>query len=196
MLLLIDNYDSFTYNLVHYFEELGQEVIVFRNDQISAENVLNRIPNYIVISPGPSSPKNAGICIDLIKKNANYHPKTIPLLGVCLGHQAIAEAFGGYVEESGKPIHGKVSEINHNKSVLYQNIQNPFQATRYHSLIVNKNKLPKILEVTSQTKDGTIMGMSHKELPIFGVQFHPESIATEYGHQLLKNFLSIKKWIS
>lgn len=193
MLLLIDNYDSFTYNLVHYFEELGQEVIVFRNDQISAENVLNRIPNYIVISPGPSSPKNAGICIDLIKKNANYHPKTIPLLGVCLGHQAIAEAFGGYVEESGKPIHGKVSEINHNKSVLYQNIQNPFQATRYHSLIVNKNKLPKILEVTSQTKDGTIMGMSHKELPIFGVQFHPESIATEYGHQLLKNFLSIKK---
>ena len=196
MLLLIDNYDSFTYNLVHYFEELGQEVIVFRNDQISAENVLNRIPNYIVISPGPSSPKNAGICIDLIKKNANYHPKTIPLLGVCLGHQAIAEAFGGYVEESGKPIHGKVSEINHNKSVLYQNIQNPFQATRYHSLIVNKNKLPKILEVTSQTKDGTIMGMSHKELPIFGVQFHPESIATEYGHQLLKNFLSIKKWIN
>ncbi len=192
MLLLIDNYDSFTYNLVHYFEELGQEVIVFRNDQISTENVFNKSPNYIVISPGPSSPKNAGICIDLIKRNAD-NSKTIPLLGVCLGHQAIAEAFGGYVEESGKPIHGKVSEINHNKSVLYKNIQNPFQATRYHSLIVNKNKFPKVLEVTSQTEDGTIMGISHKKLPIFGVQFHPESIATEYGHRLLKNFLSIKK---
>ena len=117
MLLLIDNYDSFTYNLVHYFEELGQEVIVFRNDQISTEDVFNKSPNYIVISPGPSSPKNAGICIDLIKRNANSS-KTIPLLGVCLGHQAIAEAFGGYVEESGKPIHGKVSEISHNKSVF------------------------------------------------------------------------------
>ena len=191
MILLIDNYDSFTYNLVHYFEELKQKVVVFRNDQINSNDVLKKLPDYIVISPGPSSPKNAGICLDLIKKNASQDD-TIPLLGVCLGHQSIAEAFGGNVEESGKPVHGKVSQITHNKSKLYYKINNPFQATRYHSLIVDKNKLPNMLEITSQTSDGTIMGISHKFLPIFGVQFHPESIATQHGHQLLKNFLDVK----
>tara|TARA_B100000989_G_C19495170_1_gene451668 strand:+ start:963 stop:1553 length:591 start_codon:yes stop_codon:yes gene_type:complete len=191
MILLIDNYDSFTYNLVHYFEELKQKVVVFRNDQINSNDVLKKLPDYIVISPGPSSPKNAGICIDLIKKNATQ-ADTIPLLGVCLGHQSIAEAFGGNVEESGKPVHGKVSQITHNKSKLYHKINNPFQATRYHSLIVEKKKLPKMLEITSETSDGTIMGISHKFLPIFGVQFHPESIATQHGHQLLKNFLDVK----
>ena len=191
MILLIDNYDSFTYNLVHYFEELKQKVVVFRNDQINSNDVLKKLPDYIVISPGPSSPKNAGICLDLIKKNASQDD-TIPLLGVCLGHQSIAEAFGGNVEESGKPVHGKVSQITHNESKLYYKINNPFQATRYHSLIVDKNKLPNMLEITSQTSDGTIMGISHKFLPIFGVQFHPESIATQHGHQLLKNFLDVK----
>ena len=191
MILLIDNYDSFTYNLVHYFEELKQKEVVFRNDQINSNDVLKKLPDYIVISPGPSSPKNAGICLDLIKKNASQDD-TIPLLGVCLGHQSIAEAFGGNVEESGKPVHGKVSQITHNESKLYYKINNPFQATRYHSLIVDKNKLPNMLEITSQTSDGTIMGISHKVLPIFGVQFHPESIATQHGHQLLKNFLDVK----
>ena len=192
MLFLVDNYDSFTYNLVHYFQELKQRVVVFRNDQISSEEVFKKNPTYIVISPGPSSPKNAGICIDLIKKNSKKN-KPIPLLGVCLGHQSIAEAFGGNVQESGKPVHGKVSEILHDKSDLYKNIKNPFKATRYHSLIVNKEKLPSVLKVSSQTSDGTIMGLSHVNLPIYGVQFHPESIATEHGHQILSNFLLMSK---
>jgi anthranilate synthase/aminodeoxychorismate synthase-like glutamine amidotransferase len=191
MLVLIDNYDSFTYNLVHYFEEIGQKVKVFRNDEVQTKEVLDINPDYLVISPGPSTPKNSGICIDLIKENSkNKNPK--PLLGVCLGHQAIAEAFGANVIQSGKPIHGKVSKISHYKSKLFKNIKNPFNATRYHSLIVENETLPKILEITAITDDKVIMAIQHKKLPIFGVQFHPESIATDFGHQLLKNFLSLK----
>lgn len=191
MLVLIDNYDSFTYNLVHYFEEIGQKVKVFRNDEVQTKEVLDINPDYLVISPGPSTPKNSGICIDLIKENSkNRNPK--PLLGVCLGHQAIAEAFGANVIQSGKPIHGKVSKISHYKSKLFKNIKNPFNATRYHSLIVENKSLPKILEITAITDDKVIMAIQHKKLPIFGVQFHPESIATDFGHQLLKNFLSLK----
>ena len=192
MLVLIDNYDSFTYNLVHYFEEIGERVNVFRNDEVKTKDIFNLNPDYIVISPGPSTPKNSGICIDLIKENASLK-KVKPLLGVCLGHQAIAEAFGANVIQSGKPIHGKVSKINHNKSNLFKNIKNPFNATRYHSLIVENKSLPSTLEITATTDDQIIMAIQHKKHPIFGVQFHPESIATNFGHELLKNFLSLKK---
>ena len=190
MLVLIDNYDSFTYNLVHYFEEIGQPVKVFRNDEISVEKIFKLKPKFLVISPGPSSPKNSGICLDLIKKNSEL-PDPTPLLGVCLGHQAIAEAFGGIVIQSGKPVHGKVSEIYHENTKLFRNINNPFNATRYHSLIVKKSTIPKNFNITATIKDGTIMAIEHSKAPIFGVQFHPESIATDSGHQLLKNFLNL-----
>ena len=192
MIILIDNYDSFTYNLVHYFEELGNRVIVYRNDELSCKEILSKKPEYIVISPGPSEPKNAGICIDLIKLNAKIL-SPVPILGVCLGHQALAEAFGGKVIKSGNPIHGKVSLMNHSNSSLFKNISNPFKATRYHSLIVERESLPKCFTIISETKSGIIMGLKHKLYPFFGVQFHPESIATEYGHELLKNFINIKK---
>lgn len=192
MIILIDNYDSFTYNLVHYFEELGNKVIVYRNDELSCEEILSLKPKYIVISPGPSEPKNAGICIDLIRLNAKIS-SPIPMLGVCLGHQALAEAFGGKVIKSGNPIHGKVSLMKHTKSSLFKNIDNPFKATRYHSLIVDKRSLPKCFKIISETLSGTIMGLKHKNYPFFGVQFHPESIATEYGHELLQNFINVKK---
>ena len=189
MLVLIDNYDSFTYNLVHYFEEIGQKVKVFRNDEVQTKEVLDINPDYLVISPGPSTPKNSGICIDLIKENSkNKNPK--PLLGVCLGHQAIAEAFGANVVQSGKPIHGKVSKISHYKSKLFKNIKNPFNATRYHSLIVENKTLPKILEITAITDDKVIMAIQHTKLPIFGVQFHPESVLTPEGRGLLQMWLS------
>lgn len=193
MIVLIDNYDSFTYNLVHYFEELGQVVQVFRNDQITVKDAFDLNPDYLVISPGPSDPKNAGICLDLIKENSTLE-RIIPLLGVCLGHQSIAEAFGGKVIKSGNPIHGKVSSIKHNNFELFNEISSPFNATRYHSLIVENHSLPKDLAVNSNTPDGTIMGINHVSFPIFGVQFHPESIATEFGHKLLKNFLNVYKW--
>lgn len=193
MIVLIDNYDSFTYNLVHYFEELGQDVQVFRNDQITVKDTFDLKPDYLVISPGPSDPKNAGICLDLIKKNSTLQ-SIVPLLGVCLGHQSIAEAFGGKVIKSGNPIHGKVSSINHNNFELFKDISSPFNATRYHSLIVENHSLPKDLVINSNTPDGTIMGINHVLFPIIGVQFHPESIATEFGHKLLKNFLNVYKW--
>ena len=189
MLILIDNYDSFTYNLVHYFQEIGQSVKIFRNDEISVEKIFKLKPKFLVISPGPSSPKNSGICLELIKKNSKL-PKPIPMLGVCLGHQAIAEAFGGIVIQSGKPVHGKVSEIYHENTNLFRNINNPFNATRYHSLIVKKNSIPKNFNITATIKDGTVMAIEHSKIPVFGVQFHPESIATDSGHQLLKNFIS------
>ncbi len=192
MLILIDNYDSFTYNLVHYFKEIGQEVVVYRNDQKKVEEILDLKPNFIVISPGPSKPSNAGICIDLVKEIVNKKKK-IPILGVCLGHQVIAEAFGGKVIQSGKPIHGKVSKIFHKNSKLFSKISNPFNATRYHSLIIDKQELPNCLNITASTEDDTIMAVEHKKLYIFGVQFHPESISTDSGHQLLKNFLKTKK---
>jgi len=190
MLILIDNYDSFTYNLVHYFEEIGQSVKVFRNDEISVKEIFILKPKFLVISPGPSSPTNSGICLELIKKNSEL-PKPTPLLGVCLGHQAIAEAFGGIVIQSGKPVHGKISKIYHENTKLFKNINNPFNATRYHSLIVKKTSIPKNFNVTATIKDGTVMAIEHSKMPIFGVQFHPESIATDSGHQLLKNFLNL-----
>lgn len=189
MLLMIDNYDSFTFNLVQYFGELGQKVKVLRNDEVSLDQIEDLNPKFIVISPGPCTPNEAGISIDAIKEFSGK----IPILGVCLGHQAIGEAFDARVIESGNPIHGKVSLVNHDKSKLFKEISNPFKATRYHSLIVERNSLPKHFSIIAETKDRVIMGIKHKSFPFYGVQFHPESIATEYGHKLLKNFLEIYK---
>jgi len=188
MIILIDNYDSFTYNLVQYLGDLGEEVVVHRNDQISANEVIDKKPKGIVISPGPSDPDHAGICLELIEKAA--HSNT-PLFGVCLGLQSIGQAFGGQVIRAPYPMHGKVSHITHNKEGVFKNIPSPFEVTRYHSLIVEKDTLPQGLKITAETDDGLIMGLSHKEHPIHSVQFHPESIATEHGHQLLKNFLTL-----
>ena len=187
MFLLIDNYDSFTYNLVHYLGEEGAEVVVKRNDTLSAEEALALKPQGIVLSPGPCDPDRAGICLELIGKAAGK----VPVLGVCLGHQAIGQQFGGRVVRAPVPMHGKVSAIGHSGKGIFQNLPSPIKATRYHSLIVARDGLPASLEVTAQTDDGLIMGLQHRELPIFGVQFHPESIASEHGHELLRNFLKI-----
>ena len=187
MLLLIDNYDSFTYNLAHYLGELGAEVDVRRNDALTADAAVALKPSHIVLSPGPCTPNEAGICLDLIQRAATAK---IPLLGVCLGHQAIGQAFGGKVVRT-LPMHGKVSQITHKGESVFHGLPSPFTATRYHSLIVANEGLPKELAVTAQTGDGIIMGLMHKTLPIHGVQFHPESIATEHGHALLKNFLTL-----
>ncbi len=186
MFLLIDNYDSFTYNLWHYLGELGAEVVVKRNDALSVSDALGLKPQGIVISPGPSDPDHAGICLELITRAGR-----IPILGVCLGHQAIGQAFGGKVVRAPVPMHGKISQIRHTGAGVFKNLPNPFPATRYHSLIVERASLPKILEVTAETEDGLIMGLAHRERPVFGVQFHPESIASEGGHDLLKNFLKL-----
>lgn len=189
MIILIDNYDSFTYNLVHYFQEIGEKVRVYRNDEKESDFFIKEKPKFLVISPGPSSPRNAGICLELIKKNSELkYP--IPTLGVCLGHQAIAEAFNSKVVQSGKPVHGKVSLIHHNSLGLFNNLKNPFKATRYHSLIIDKKSISKNLNITAKTEDGVIMGIQHVKLPFYGVQFHPESIATEHGHQIVKNFIN------
>jgi anthranilate synthase component 2 len=188
MIFLLDNYDSFTYNLVHYIEELGKKVIVERNDKITALEVLKLKPEKIVISPGPATPDDAGITLELIKKSAEMK---IPLLGVCLGHQALAQAFGGKVIRDKIPHHGKISEIIHQEKGVFKKIQSPFNATRYHSLIVEKLTLPSVFDITAETKDGIIMGISHKILPLHGVQFHPESIATEFGHDMISNFLNL-----
>ncbi|MDA0229911.1 MAG: aminodeoxychorismate/anthranilate synthase component II [Proteobacteria bacterium] len=187
MLLLIDNYDSFTFNLVHYLGELGAEVTIYRNDAISADEALALRPDGIVLSPGPRDPNQAGICLELIKKSAG----SIPLLGVCLGHQAIGQAFGGKVVRATSLMHGKTSDIYHEEHGLFQGLPTPFTATRYHSLMVERNTLPGCLEVTAQTDDGVVMGLSHRDYPVHGVQFHPESIASDQGHELLKNFLDI-----
>ena len=192
MLVLIDNYDSFTYNLVHYFQELGEKVRVFRNDGISSEEVLKLNPTSLVISPGPSTPMNSGICMNLIKLNSRKK-KPIPTLGVCLGHQVIAECFEAKVIQSGEPVHGKVSKIFYNKSKLFEGMNNPFNATRYHSLIVDEKTVKPNLLITAKTQHNVIMAIEHKSLPLFGVQFHPESIATDNGHLLLKNFLKSAK---
>ncbi|MFG1185788.1 anthranilate synthase component II [Xanthobacter aminoxidans] len=184
---LIDNYDSFTYNLVHYLGELGATVTVHRNDTVSVEEVLAEKPDAIVLSPGPCTPNEAGICLDLI---ANAGDK-VPMFGVCLGHQAIGQVFGGDVVRAPSPMHGKMSEILHEGKSVFRGLNHSFQATRYHSLIVERDTLPDALEVTAHTEDGLIMGLAHKSLPIHGVQFHPESIASENGHALIRNFLEI-----
>jgi len=183
MILLIDNYDSFTYNLVQYIEELGEEVIVYRNDAISIEDIKRLDPSGIVISPGPSSPENAGISVEVIR---NFYREK-PILGVCLGHQAIGYAFGGKIKGANIPVHGKVSLIYHNGKDIYRDIPSPFYATRYHSLIVTDP--PEVFEISSWTEDNIIMGIRLKDYPVFGVQFHPESCMTEYGKVLLSNFL-------
>jgi len=190
MLLLIDNYDSFTYNLVHFLGELGAEAIVHRNDKLTVKQALGLHPQAIVLSPGPCDPDKAGICLDLIKAAAD---NKIPLLGVCLGHQAIGQVFGGRVIRAPHLMHGKMSAVNHLGRGLFKNLPSPIQATRYHSLIVERETLPPSLEITAETNDGIIMGLQHKELPIHGVQFHPESIASENGHDLLRNFLNIAR---
>ena len=185
MLLMIDNYDSFTYNLVQYFGELGQEVQVFRNDEISLEEVDRLGADRVVISPGPCTPSEAGISVALIQRFADK----IPILGVCLGHQSIGQAFGGRIVHAGQLMHGKTSEIRHKDAGVFHGLPNPLTATRYHSLVIEKKSLPACLEVTAWTEDGEIMGVRHRDLPVEGVQFHPESILTEKGHELLANFL-------
>src|ERR1700712_1401407 len=186
MLLMIDNYDSFTYNLVQYFGELGEEVRTFRNDEITLEEISAMKPDRICLSPGPCSPKEAGICIALLQHFAGK----LPLLGVCLGHQAIGEAFGGNVIRAKQVMHGKTSSIAHTGVGVFQNIPSPYTVIRYHSLAIERASLPDCLEVTAWTDDGEIMGVRHKELDVQGVQFHPESILSEHGHLLLKNFLT------
>ena len=188
MILMIDNYDSFTYNLVQYLGQLGANVKVIRNDIHSVADLLALKPTGIVIGPGPCTPSKAGVCIDLIQAVATTQ---VPVLGVCLGHQAIGEAFGGTVIRHKEISHGKVANINHNKKGIFKNLNTPFKATRYHSLVVDVDSFPDdVLEVTASLQDGTIMGLTHKKKDIFGVQFHPESIASENGHALLKNFLN------
>jgi anthranilate synthase component 2 len=186
MLLLIDNYDSFTWNLVHYLGELGAEVKVVRNDALQVQDALAMAPEAIVLSPGPCDPAQAGICLPLTRAASEAG---VPLLGVCLGHQTIGEAFGGRVIRCHEIVHGKMGTMHHSGQGMFRGLPSPFQATRYHSLIVERASLPDSLEVTAWLEDGTIMGLRHKSKPIEGVQFHPESIASEHGHQLLRNFL-------
>lgn len=187
MYLLIDNYDSFTYNLLHFMGEMGAELTVRRNDAVTIDEALALGDQGIVISPGPRDPDRAGLCLDLIRAAAGKRP----VLGVCLGHQAIGQAFGGRIERAPLPMHGKISAINHDGSGVFQGLPTPFDATRYHSLMVARPSLPDCLAVTAETEDGLIMGLAHKEFPIFGIQFHPESIASQHGHALLKNFITI-----
>ncbi|MGH1455426.1 MAG: anthranilate synthase component II [Alphaproteobacteria bacterium] len=188
MITLIDNYDSFTYNLVQYLGDLGAQVCVYRNDVKTAQEIIDENPSGILISPGPSDPDHAGICLELIALAAKNN---IPLFGVCLGHQSIAQAFGGKVIRAPAPLHGKTSEITHDGKTVFKGLPSPYTVTRYHSLIAEKDTLPDCLEITAQTNDGIIMGLSHKDKPIHGVQFHPESIATQNGHALLKNFVEL-----
>ncbi len=190
MLLLIDNYDSFTYNLVHYVGELGAEVVVKRNDALDVAAALALNPAGILLSPGPCDPNQAGICLDLTLAAAKAG---IPLLGVCLGHQTIGQAFGGRVVRHSEIVHGKMGQMYHEGRGVFAGLPSPFEATRYHSLVVERSSLPDCLEVTAHLEDGTIMGLRHRELPIEGVQFHPESIASQHGHALLKNFLDTMK---
>lgn len=190
MLLMIDNYDSFTYNLVQYFGDLGEECRVIRNDAMTIKEILSQKPDGIVISPGPCDPDHAGICLELIKDAAVLN---IPLLGVCLGHQALGQAFGGKIIRAPFPVHGKTDQIAHSARGLFHGLPSPYAVTRYHSLIVERDTLPDCLEVTAENSEGLIMGLSHKEKPLSGIQFHPESIATEHGHNLLKNFVKQTK---
>ena len=187
MILVIDNYDSFTYNLVHYLNELGAETLVHRNDALTVEQALGLKPEGVLLSPGPCTPDDAGICLDLIEKAA----ATIPVFGVCLGHQAIGQAFGGHVVRAPVPVHGKLSEVSHEGQGVFRGINGPFKATRYHSLVVDRASMPDDLAVTAQTPDRLVMALQHRTLPVHGVQFHPESIASEHGHLILRNFLDL-----
>ena len=187
MILVIDNYDSFTYNLVHYLNELGAETAVYRNDALTVEEALGLKPDGVLLSPGPCTPNEAGICLSLLEKA----PSQLPIFGVCLGHQAIGQAFGGNVVRAMSVMHGKTSPIHHTGAGVFAGLPDPFTATRYHSLAVERSSLPEALTVTAWTDDGEIMGLEHRSRPIYGVQFHPESIATECGHELLGNFLKI-----
>ena len=189
MILMIDNYDSFTYNLVHYLAELGEEVVVHRNDKLELEDIGKLNPDMLVVSPGPWTPKEAGISVEAIKEFA----ARIPILGVCLGHQSLAYAYGAEIVRAQRLLHGKTSEIHHDKKGIYKGIHDPFEATRYHSLLVNRESLPEELEITAWTDEGEIMGIRHKEHMMEGVQFHPESILTKHGKDLLRNFISIAK---
>lgn len=189
MLLLIDNYDSFTFNLVHFLGDVGGRCEVVRNDKLTVDEALARHPEAIVLSPGPCTPNEAGICLDLITAAAGK----VPILGVCLGHQAIGQAFGGEVIRAPLPMHGKLSAISHDGTGILEGVPSPFSATRYHSLIVARDTLPAVLVPTAWTEDGLIMAMHHRDLPIHGVQFHPESIASEHGHRILANFLAIAR---
>jgi anthranilate synthase component 2 len=186
---LIDNYDSFTFNLVHYLGELGAEVSVWRNDAIGVDDALAARPDAIVLSPGPCTPNEAGICLDLIGAAS----ETTPILGVCLGHQAIGQAFGGKVTRAPAPMHGKVSRISHNARGLFRGLNGPFKATRYHSLIIERQGAPEALEISAESDDGLIMAVAHRALPVYGVQFHPESIESEHGHAMLRNFLDLAR---
>ncbi len=188
MLVLIDNYDSFTYNLVHFLGELGAETVVHRNDTLSAADVVAQNPSGVVISPGPCNPDKAGISLNIVAAAEEYG---FPLLGVCLGHQAFGQHFGGKVVQAPSIMHGKVGEIRHSGQGVFEGLPSPLKATRYHSLVVERASLPDCLEVTAETEDDIVMGLQHRDLPIHGVQFHPESIATEHGHALLRNFLSL-----
>ena len=190
MLLLIDNYDSFTYNLVHYCGERGADVHVVRNDALTVAEALALAPSAILVSPGPKDPAQAGICLDLTRAAGEAR---IPLMGVCLGHQTIGEAFGGKVVRCHEIVHGKMGTIHHEGKSVFADLPSPFEATRYHSLVVERESLPDCLEVTAELSDGTIMGLAHRELPIHGVQFHPESIRSEHGHKMLKTFLDMAK---
>ena len=187
MIVLIDNYDSFVFNLFHYLGGLGADVVVHRNDKVAADQVIAMDPDAVVLSPGPCTPDDAGICLELIAKAA----PTIPVLGVCLGHQAIGQAFGGDVVRAPVPVHGKLSEIRHRGEGVFHGINGPFKATRYHSLVVDRASLPAELDVTAETDGQLIMGLAHRTLAVHGVQFHPESIASEHGHRILRNFLDI-----
>jgi anthranilate synthase component 2 len=190
MILMIDNYDSFTYNIVQYFYDLGQEVVVKRNDEITIEDIKNMEGiDAIVISPGPCTPTEAGISVDVIKNFKGIYP----ILGVCLGHQSIGQAFGAKIVKAKCLMHGKTSKIYHNEKGLFEGIPNPFNAVRYHSLVIDESTLPEDIEITARSDDGEIMAIEHKKYPIWGVQFHPESILTEYGHKLLENFLKMSK---
>ncbi len=188
MILVIDNYDSFTFNLVHYLMELGAETEVVRNDTLTAAEAMAKRPQAILLSPGPCTPNEAGVCLDLIAAAAAAR---LPLLGVCLGHQSLGQAFGGTVVRAPQVMHGKTSPISHDGSGVFAGLPSPFEATRYHSLIVRESNLPACFAITARSPDGIIMGMQHKELPLHGVQFHPESIATEHGHALLANFMQL-----
>ena len=190
MLLLIDNYDSFTYNLLHYVGSLGADIVVKRNDEIDVQQAMAMNPGGILLSPGPCDPDQAGICLALTQAAAETRT---PLMGVCLGHQTIGQAFGGKVVRANDIVHGKMGEIHHSGNGLFAGLPTPFAATRYHSLIVEKSSLPDCLEVTASLNDGTIMGLQHTDLPIHGVQFHPESIRSEHGHALLQNFIDVMK---